>query len=106
MEPPLFSVGKGTSIINVSPSVIRFWEKAGLHPVGGQKNVNAFVLYEGEGTEMFELVSRWFKRVSLAYTVRLYFSYALRLIYTMVVQEFWIPCTRLLHRWFTAPVHH
>jgi len=90
MEPPLFSVGKGKSIINISPSVIRFWEKTGLHPVGGQKNVNGFVLYEGEGTEMFERASRWFKRVSIAYTVRLYFSYTNQVFHTMVVQKFWI----------------
>lgn len=79
MEPPLFSVVKGKSIVDVSPSAIRFWEKAGLHPVGGQKNVNAFVLYGGEDTEMFEYVSRWFKRVSVAYTVRLYFLYNIML---------------------------
>ena len=91
MEPPLFSVGKGKSIVSVSPSVIRFWEKTGLHPAGGQKNVNAFVLYEGEGIEMFEHVSRWFKRVSIAYTVRLYLSYIHRVVYTMVVQKFWDP---------------
>jgi len=97
MEPPLFSVGKGKGIINISPSVIRFWEKTGLHPVGGQKNVNAFVLYEGEGTEMFERASRWFKRVSIAYTVRLYFSYTHQVFYTMVVQKFWISRTWLLH---------
>ena len=97
MEPPLFSVGKGKSIINVSPSAIRFWEKTGLHPAGGQKNVNAFVLYEGEGTEVFEHVSRWFKRVSIAYTVRLYLSYVQRVVYTTVVQKFRIPRTRLLH---------
>ena len=73
MEPPLFSVGKGNHIIDVSPSVMHFWEKAGLHPLGGRKNVNAFVLYEGESTEMFERTSQWFKRVSIAYTVRPYF---------------------------------
>ena len=97
MEPPLFSAGKGKSIVNVSPSVIRFWEKTGLHPVGGQKNVNAFVLCEGEGIEMFEHASRWFKRVSLAYTVRLYSSYTHHIVYTMIVQKFWIPRTRSLH---------
>lgn len=102
MEPPLFSVGKGKSIVNVSPSVIRFWEKTGLHPAGGQKNVNAFVLYEGEGTEMSEHVSRWFKRVSIAYTVRLHFSYTHCVVYTMLVQKFWIPRAWLLHGWLTA----
>jgi mediator of RNA polymerase II transcription subunit 13 len=91
MEPPLFSVGKGNSIVNVSPSVMRFWEKAGLHPVGGQKNVNAFVLYESENTEMFEHASRWFKRVSIAYAVRLYSSYSTHnVIYMATVQELWI----------------
>lgn len=96
MEPPLFSVEKGKSIVNVSPSAIRFWEKTGLHPMGRQKNVNAFVLYEGEGTETFENASRWFKRVSIAYTVRLYFSCTHHVVYTMAVQKFWISRTRLL----------
>ena len=104
MEPPLFSVGKGKSIVNVSPSVIRFWEKTGLHPAGGQKNVNAFVLYEGEDTEMFEHVSRWFKRVSIAYTVRLYSSPTHRVVYTVVVQKLWISRTRLLHGRLVAQV--
>ena len=97
MEPPLFSVGKGKNIVNVLPSAIRFWEKTGLHPVGGQKNVNAFVLYEGEDIETFDRASRWFKRVSVAYTVRLCFSRKCRVVYTMLVQKFWIPRTRLLH---------
>ena len=73
MDPPFFSVGKGNSIVNVSPSAVRFWEKAHFHPVGGQKNVNAFVLYEGESAEMLDHASRWFKQVSIAYAVRLYF---------------------------------
>jgi len=104
MEPPLFSVGKGKSIVNVSPSVIRFWEKTGLHPAGGQKHVSAFVLYEGEGPEMFEHVSRWFKRVAIAYTVSLYFSRTHRAIYTVAVQKLWNPRTRPLHGWPIARV--
>lgn len=35
--------------------------------------MKAFVLYEGEGMEMFEHASQWFKRVSIAYTVSPYF---------------------------------
>ena len=104
MEPPLFSVGKGKSIVNVSPSAIRFWEKTGLYPVGGQKNVKAFVLYEGEGAEIFENASRWFKRVSNAYTVRLYFSHTHHVVYTMVVEEFWIPRTRLFYGRFVTRI--
>ena len=104
MEPPLFSVGKGKSIVNVSPSVIRFWEKTGLHPAGGQKHVNAFVLYEGEGTEMFEYVSRWFRRVTIAYTVSLCSSHTHNVVYTVAVQKFWIPRIRPLHGWLVAQV--
>ena len=104
MDPPLFVVGKGKNIVSVSPSVIRFWEKTGLNPVGGKKNVKAFALYEGEGTEMFEHVSRWFKRVSVAYTVRLHFSHIYRVVHTMVVQKFWVPRTRLLHRRLIAQI--
>lgn len=104
MEPPLFSVGKGKSIVNVSPTAIRFWEKTGLHPMGGQKNVNAFVLYEGEDAEIFENAARWFKRISNAYTVRLCFSYTHRVVYTMAVQEFWIPRTRLFYGRFITRI--
>ena len=106
MEPPLLGVGKGRNVVNVSPSVIRFWEKAGLHPLGGPKNVNAFVLYEGEGTEMFERASRWFKRVSISYTVRLYFLYNIHHVYIIAVQEFWIPRARLFQRRLIACVCH
>lgn len=94
MEPPLFGVGKGNTIINVSPSVIRFWEKAGLHPLGGRKNVNAFVLYEGESTEMFRRATQWFKQVSITYAVRLYLSYNAHHVYVIVVQELWVPRPR------------
>ena len=94
MEPPFFSVGKGSNIINISPSVIRFWEKTGLHPLGGRKNVNAFVLYGSERTDLFGHASQWFKRVSNAYTVRLYFACNADRVYILVVQEFWVPRVR------------
>lgn len=105
MEPPLFSVGKGNSIINISPSVIRFWEKAGLHPLGGRKNVNAFVLYEGESM-MFGRALQWFRRVSIAYTVRLHFLYNPHHVNIIVVQEFWIPRARLFQGRLVAYTCH
>lgn len=92
MEPPFFSVRKGSSIINVAPPAIRFWEKTGLHPLGKQKNVNAFILYESENVEMSEHASQWFKKVSVAYTVRLCSKHRPHQVnHVMVVKKSWIP---------------
>jgi len=54
------------------PSAIRFWEKEGLGPRNGAKNVVAFAIFEGE--ERAPLIEAWLERVGWAYEVS-YFWY-------------------------------
>ncbi|KAJ4471962.1 mediator complex subunit 13 C-terminal-domain-containing protein [Lentinula aciculospora] len=46
LSPPLLSVAKSEAIIHIMPTALRFWDKLGLGPKGGKKNVDVFVIYE------------------------------------------------------------
>lgn len=65
----MLSVAKGDAIIHVLPPAIRFWEKLGLGPRGGKKDVVAWVLFENEGEEKEHQVEAWLASVSATYTV-------------------------------------
>ena len=47
MDPPTISVGKG-AIIQILPTLLRFWEKLGLTPRMGKKDVTAFLFFRGQ----------------------------------------------------------
>ncbi|TFY64313.1 hypothetical protein EVG20_g5983 [Dentipellis fragilis] len=68
LESPMISVGKSDSIVQVLPTAIRFWEKLGLVPRAGKKDVIAFVLFEDLDEARQILVERWLKFVSSVYT--------------------------------------
>jgi hypothetical protein len=51
------------------PTAIRFWEKQGLGPRSGTKDVVAFALFEGSDDKR-ALVAAWMQRVGRAYNVR------------------------------------
>ncbi|KAH7912441.1 mediator complex subunit 13 C-terminal-domain-containing protein [Hygrophoropsis aurantiaca] len=68
LEPPMLSVAKGDSVIQILPSAMRFHEKLGLGPRGGKKDVRAFVFYEDEGPERQEQIELWLGNVSAMYT--------------------------------------
>ncbi|KAF8508668.1 mediator complex subunit 13 C-terminal-domain-containing protein [Hysterangium stoloniferum] len=69
LHPPMFSIGRAGLVYHVLPSAIRFWEKEGLGPRGGAKDVLAFALFE-EGEEKSGLVASWMDRVGRAYNAR------------------------------------
>jgi mediator of RNA polymerase II transcription subunit 13, fungi type len=69
MDPPLLSVGKSDVVIEIFPPALRFWEKLGLTPRGGAKNVTSYVFFEEQEDDKIEHVSRWLDRVSAAYSV-------------------------------------
>jgi mediator of RNA polymerase II transcription subunit 13 len=69
LELPMISVGKGETVIQASPSALRFWDKLGLRPRGGQKDVTAFVFYEDEGEERHQEVENWLGYLSTVYSV-------------------------------------
>ncbi|KAF7967588.1 hypothetical protein HWV62_33709 [Athelia sp. TMB] len=70
LEPPMLTVAKSNAIMQVLPSALRFWDRLGLGPRGGRKNVTAFVLFEDEGEDKQLLVERWLTEMSATYSAR------------------------------------
>jgi mediator of RNA polymerase II transcription subunit 13, fungi type len=70
LEPPLFSVAKSDAVIQVLPSALRFWDKLGLCPRAGKKDVCAFVFFEECDEARVDAVDKWLQWVSSTYTVR------------------------------------
>jgi mediator of RNA polymerase II transcription subunit 13 len=69
MEAPMISIGKGEAVIQVLPPALRFWEKLGLTPKGGRKNVAAFVMFE-ENARKQHFMEKWLMGFRSAYQVR------------------------------------
>jgi mediator of RNA polymerase II transcription subunit 13 len=69
LEPPFFSVAKSDAVIQVFPSALRFWDKLGLSPRAGKKDVCAFVFFEESDKARVDAVDKWLGRVSSTYTV-------------------------------------
>ena len=70
MDPPMISVGKGDSIIQILPTSLRFWEKLGLTPRVGKKDVTAFLFFEDNGPDKQLFAETWLRRLSTTYSVR------------------------------------
>ncbi|KAH7888131.1 mediator complex subunit 13 C-terminal-domain-containing protein [Phlebopus sp. FC_14] len=70
LEAPMLSVGKGGCIVQVLPSSLRFWEKLGLTPWGGKKDITAFLFFEDSGLAKQQSAENWLKRVSATYSAR------------------------------------
>lgn len=69
LPPPLLTVSKSDAIVQVMPTALRFWEKLGLGPKAGLKNVTAFVFYEARGPERESQIAAWIDQVSATYAV-------------------------------------
>jgi mediator of RNA polymerase II transcription subunit 13 len=69
LDSPFFSVAKSDAIIQVLPSAIRFWDKLGLSPRAGKKNVCAFMFFEELDEPRVDAVDKWLQWVSSTYTV-------------------------------------
>ena len=68
LESPMISIGKGDAVIHVLPTALRFWEKLGLGPKGGQKDISAFVIFE-DGDQRQIQMENWLVSVGNAYQV-------------------------------------
>ncbi|KAJ3507555.1 hypothetical protein NLJ89_g6229 [Agrocybe chaxingu] len=77
LEAPMVSIGKsnvigkGDAIMEVLPSALRFWEKLGLKPKGGRKDLSVFVLFEDDGDKT-PLMQNWLSAVMNTYQARHY----------------------------------
>ena len=65
----MISIGKGDAIIHVLPTALRFWEKLGLGPKGGRKDLSAFVIFEEDGEQRQTQMENWLVSVGNAYRV-------------------------------------
>ena len=70
VESPFLSVAKSEAVIQVLPSALRFWDKLGLSPRAGKKDVCAFVFFEESDEARVDAVDKWLQWVSSTYTVR------------------------------------
>ncbi|KDQ65114.1 hypothetical protein JAAARDRAFT_108506, partial [Jaapia argillacea MUCL 33604] len=70
IEPPMFTVGKSDAIVQVRPTALQFWEKLGLGPRGGKKDVTAYVLYQEGDEARQKLVQDWLATVSSIYMAK------------------------------------
>ncbi|KAI0699800.1 mediator complex subunit 13 C-terminal-domain-containing protein [Cytidiella melzeri] len=68
LQPPSFTVTKADGVIQILPPALRFWEKLGLHPRAGAKNVVAFVFFEGSDDEAETEIADWLDKLSAVYT--------------------------------------
>ncbi|EMD41184.1 hypothetical protein CERSUDRAFT_111735 [Gelatoporia subvermispora B] len=77
LEPPMLALGKSEAIVHVLPTALRFWEKLGLGPRAGAKDLVAYMLFEDTTEERQEQLSQWMARVSSAYSAKGYGTHAL-----------------------------
>ncbi|KAF8841314.1 hypothetical protein BDN67DRAFT_1002426 [Paxillus ammoniavirescens] len=68
LDAPMISVGKGDSIIQVLPSSLRFWEKLGLTPQAGRKDLTAFLFFEDNDPPKRQSAENWLKKLSATYS--------------------------------------
>ncbi|KAI0352771.1 hypothetical protein OH77DRAFT_1428194 [Trametes cingulata] len=76
LEPPMLAVGKDEAIIQLSTTSLRFWEKLGLTPRAGPKDVTAFIFYEGTDENRDTELETWLQKVSAAYSAKNFGSHA------------------------------
>ena len=69
LDAPFLSVAKSEAVIQVLPSALRFWDKLGLSPRAGKKDVCAFVFFEEADEARVDAVDKWLQWVSSTYTV-------------------------------------
>ena len=69
LEAPFLSVAKSEAVIQVLPSALRFWDKLGLSPRAGKKDVCTFVFFEESDEARVGVVDKWLQWVSSTYTV-------------------------------------
>ncbi|KAI0366220.1 hypothetical protein BV20DRAFT_952767 [Pilatotrama ljubarskyi] len=70
LQPPMLAVGKDEAVVQLSTTSLRFWEKLGLTPRAGQKDVTAFVFYEGTDEDRDTEFESWLCDVSTAYSAK------------------------------------
>ena len=84
----MISIGKGDAVINVLPTALRFWEKLGLGPKGGRKDLSAFVIFE-DGEQRMTQMDNWLVGVGNAYQVCYVHAYTTSFVDKLLGKAFW-----------------
>ncbi|KAI0092476.1 mediator complex subunit 13 C-terminal-domain-containing protein [Irpex rosettiformis] len=72
LRPPPLTVAKSDSVIQVLPPALRFWEKLGLHPRAGSKQLVFYTFFEGSDDETETRISDWLNKLSAVYVTKNY----------------------------------
>ncbi|SJL01409.1 uncharacterized protein ARMOST_04731 [Armillaria ostoyae] len=67
LESPMLLVGKGDAVIQISPPALRFWDKLGLGPRSGKKDIQAFVVFDSLQEQMSDKISEWLVNLRTVY---------------------------------------
>ncbi|KAF9537862.1 hypothetical protein CPC08DRAFT_808586 [Agrocybe pediades] len=62
LEDPMILLGKGVALVDLDLSSLRFWDKLGLGPKSGKKDLGTFVLYDESGPTESRMEG-WFRAV-------------------------------------------
>jgi mediator of RNA polymerase II transcription subunit 13 len=68
LEEPHIYVGKAGTVLSLLPSALPFWEKLGLQPRGGQKDVVAYAVVD-EGIVSAHAAAAWVRALGAVYAV-------------------------------------
>ncbi|KAJ8514892.1 hypothetical protein ONZ45_g7637 [Pleurotus djamor] len=68
-DMPSVVVSKNEAVVEVLPTVIRFWEKLAVGPKGGTKDITAYVLFEEEDESQTRGIEVWLQNLSASYQV-------------------------------------
>lgn len=71
LEPPELLMGKGDAVIQILPPAIRFWDKLGVGPRSGRKDIQAFVVVDMTQEDISLRITEWLGSLGTAYDVRL-----------------------------------
>lgn len=77
LDPPLLVVGKSDALMQVLPSALRFWEKLGLKPRGGSKDVIAFMFFEAKDEARETELGSWLESLGQTYAAKNYGTHSL-----------------------------
>ncbi|KAL4241286.1 Mediator of RNA polymerase II transcription subunit 13 [Abortiporus biennis] len=69
LDNPQIVIGKNATVIQVQHTALRFWQKLGLSPRSGKKDLVSFVFVESDNLDE-DLAGRWLNHVSMRYADR------------------------------------
>ncbi|KAF9004956.1 hypothetical protein BDZ89DRAFT_1169049 [Hymenopellis radicata] len=70
LEPPRVLVGKGEAVIELVPPALNFWDKLGLGPRSGKKDIQAFFTFDVSQEDISHIARDWLSALHTAYEAK------------------------------------